>query len=143
MKDDLKMNALEQMTIGRLAKTAGVNVETIRFYQRRGLMQVGSNPGGGFRVYSSEDSARLQFIKSAQRIGFTLDEVGELLELDDGTSCARARGLAEDKLADIRQRLADLRQIELRLNRLIQLCGRAKGRVSCPLIEALREESTV
>lgn len=98
-------------------------------------MHVGASPAGGFRVYTSSDLSRLHFIKAAQRIGFTLDEVAELLVLDDGTNCVKAKGLAEIKLADVRQRLSDLRQMESELVSLIGLCDEGRGMVSCPLIE--------
>jgi MerR family mercuric resistance operon transcriptional regulator len=127
-------------TIGTLAQAAGVNVETVRFYQRKGLMPMPTRPHGGMRRYTPVDLARLRFIKSAQRLGFSLDEIGELLRLDDGTSCAEARRLAEDKLREVRRRLSDLHGIEGALSSLITQCDNARGRVRCPLIEALRHE---
>src|SRR3569832_1232869 len=95
-----------------LAQEAGVNVETIRFYQRRGLLAEPDKPLRGIRRYGQADVARLLFIKAAQRIGFTLDEVAQLLHLDDGSQCPDARAIAERKLADVRKRLADLQRIE-------------------------------
>lgn len=127
-------------TIGALAQAAGVNVETIRFYQRKGLMSAPPRPYGAIRRYTAADLGRLRFIKSAQRLGFSLDEIGELLRLDDGTSCAEARRLGEDKLREVRRKLADLHGIEAALNSLIAQCGNTPGRVRCPLIEALAHE---
>ncbi|WP_201451623.1 Hg(II)-responsive transcriptional regulator [Hydrogenophaga sp. BPS33] len=128
------------MTIGGLAKAADVNVETIRFYQRKGLMPEPQRPSGGIRRYAEEDRSRLHFIKSAQRLGFSLDEIAELLQLEDGTSCAQARTKAQAKLVDVRAKLEDLRRMEGVLEGLIRLCGASRGKVRCPLIAALKED---
>ena len=129
---------MQALTISKLAQAAGVNVETIRFYQRRGLLSEPEKPLGGIRRYAQPDVARVLFIKAAQRIGFTLDEIAQLLQLDDGTHCAEARAIAERKLADVRDRLADLRRIEAALTQLIGRCATKRGKVSCPLIDALQ-----
>ena len=126
-------------TIGTLAQLAGVNVETIRFYQRKGLLPQPPRPRGGARRYRVGDLARVRFIKSAQRLGFTLDEVKQLLALDDGSACRPARARAEKKLADVRAKLSDLKRIERVLRGLIADCDRTRGTVSCPLIAALQE----
>lgn len=97
---------------------AGVNVETIRFYQRKGLLPEPDKPYGSVRRYGEADVAPVKFVKSAQRLGFSLDEVAGLLRLDDGAHCDEARVLAEQKLADVRGKLADLQRIELALERL-------------------------
>lgn len=125
------------LSIGQLAARAGVNVESIRFYQRKGLMPTPRRPVGGMRRYGEEDARRLSFIKAAQRLGFSLAEVAELLALDDGTQCQNARQLAELKLRDIRQRREDLQRIEHVLGRHIEHCRSATEPVPCPLIEAL------
>lgn len=127
----------EALTIGGLAKAAGVNVETIRFYQRKGLLPEPDKPYGGIRHYSHADVARVKFVKSAQRLGFTLDEIGELLQLEDGTRCNEASRLAEYKLKDVRERLADLARMETALTGLVRACHARKGNVSCPLIASL------
>ena len=129
---------LKLQTIGVLADAAGVNVETIRFYQRKGLMQEPSRPLGGIRRYGESDLARVRFIKSAQRLGFSLEEIADLLKLDDGTHCTDARAQAERKLTDIRARLADLRRIESALQGLVERCAAVTGQVQCPLIAALQ-----
>jgi MerR family mercuric resistance operon transcriptional regulator len=126
-------------TIGALAETAGVNVETIRFYQRKGLMPEPEKPYGSIRRYGAADLARVRFIKSAQRLGFSLDEIGELLKLEDGARCSEARQLAEDKLLDVRQKLGDLQRIEAVLAGLVARCSAVRGRVNCPLIASLQE----
>ena len=125
-------------TISGLAQAAGVNVETIRFYQRRGLLAEPDKPLGGIRRYGEAEVARVLFIKAAQRIGFTLDEIAQLLQLDDGTQCSEARSIAEHKLADVRARLADLKHIESALAQLVDRCAAGRGKVNCPLIAALQ-----
>ncbi|CAJ0885448.1 Hg(II)-responsive transcriptional regulator [Ralstonia mannitolilytica] len=129
----------EPMTIGTLARAAGVNVETIRFYQRKGLMPEPDRPLGSIRRYGGDELGRIRFIKSAQRLGFSLDEVADLLELEDGTHCQQARERGRKKLADVRARIADLKRIETALADLISRCSATRGRVRCPLIDALHE----
>ena len=129
---------VEPFAIGALASAAGVNVETVRFYQRRGLMSEPPRPHGRIRRYTGVDLARVRFIKAAQRLGFSLDEVCELLKLEDGTQCLVARGLAESKLVDVRRKLADLRRIETVLGQLVTRCKSARGALKCPLISSLQ-----
>lgn len=130
---------LDSLTIGTLADAAEVGVETIRFYQRNGLMTEPVRPLGGIRRYAGDDLSRVRFIKAAQRLGFSLDEVRELLRLEDGTQCRVARGLAERKLADVRRKLTDLRRIETVLGQLVTRCKSARGALKCPLISSLRQ----
>lgn len=129
---------LENLTIGAFARAAEVNVETIRFYQRKGLLPEPDRPYGSIRRYGTADVARVKFVKSAQRLGFSLDEVAELLKLEDGTHCDEARTLAEHKLKDVREKLADLRRIESALARLVDDCCARKGTIACPIIAALQ-----
>lgn len=129
----------QPMTIGTLAQAAGVNVETVRYYQRKGLMPLPDKPQGSVRHYDDGDVARVDFIKSAQRLGFSLDEIAELLQLDDGAQCRIARGIAERKLAAVRTKLSDLRRIEATLADLVVRCRTARRAVQCPLIESLRK----
>lgn len=124
-------------TIGTLARAAGVNVETIRYYQRRGLMVEPDRPLGGIRRYREDDLRRIGFIKQCQTLGFTLEEVAELLALDDGQHCHEAEAIAAHKLAIVRERLAQLRSIERLLGRLVTQCETNRGVVRCPLIAAL------
>lgn len=130
-------HSLENLTIGTFAKAAGVNVETIRFYQRKGLLLEPDRRYGRIRCYDTADVARVKFVKSAQRLGFSLDEVAQLLKLEDGTRCREAAELAGLRLADVRARLADLRRMESALSRLVKECSTRQGKVSCPLIAAL------
>ncbi len=129
---------LANVTIGMLADAAGVNVETIRFYQRKGLIAEPTRPLRSIRRYGEPELARVRFIKAAQRLGFSLDEVNELLKLEDGAHCTDARHLAERKLQDVRAKLADLRRIQRTLRRLVARCDSARGAVKCPLIGSLR-----
>lgn len=128
------------LTVGALAKAAGVNVETIRFYQRRSLLPQPDKPYGSIRRYGEADVTRVRFVKLAQRLGFSLNEVAELLQLEDGTHCEEARRLAEHKLLDVREKLADLVRMESVLSELVRACHAQKGNVSCPLIATLQGE---
>lgn len=133
-----KLDTLKgSLTIGAFARAAGVNVETIRFYQRKGLLLEPDKPLGSIRRYGDADVARVRFVKSAQQLGFSLDEIAELLLLHDGTQCLEARTLAEHKLIDIRQKLANLTRIESALTGLIEQCCSTIGNVSCPMITTL------
>ena len=129
---------LDNATIGVFAQAAGVGVETIRFYQRKGLLPQPARPQGSVRRYGGPDLARVRFIKTSQRLGFNLDEVAELLRLDDGTQCDEARALASHRLLDVRQKLADLQQIERVLAGLVERCAVGGDAVKCPIIASLR-----
>jgi len=133
----------ENLTIGAFAKAAGVNVETIRFYQRKGLLPEADKPYGSIHRYGEADVTRVRFVKSAQRLGFSLDEVAELLRLDDGTHCDEASHLAEHKLQDVREKMADLVRMETVLSELVSACHARKGNVSCPLIATLQGEKEI
>jgi len=125
-------------TIGRLAAAAGVNVETVRYYQRIKLLPVPkSAPGTGTRRYGATELARLQFVKTAQALGFTLEEVADLIKLDDGTRCSEAQEIAARKLSVVRARLRDLQRIERTLARLVRQCETRRGAIRCPLIDDL------
>ncbi|WP_341909932.1 Hg(II)-responsive transcriptional regulator [Polaromonas sp. YR568] len=126
----------DDLTIGELATLAGVGVETVRFYQRKGLTPEPLRPAGAIRRYGAADVERLRFVKSAQSLGFSLDEVAELLRLEDGAHCKAASSLAESKLADIRRKLAELSRMEAVLSGLVKACHVGRGKVSCPLIAA-------
>jgi len=127
----------DSLTIGPFAKAAGVNVETIRFYQLKGLLSTPDRPYGSIRRYSGADVARVKFEKAAQRLSFNLDEIGQLLKLEDGTHCSEAAELAALRLDDVRAKLSDLSRIEAALSKLVGECHAHQGNVSCPLIAAL------
>lgn len=129
---------LENLTIGAFAKAAEINVETIRFYQRKGLLPEPDKPYGSIRRYGEADVTRVRFVKAAKRLGFSLEEIGELLRLEDGTHCEEASSLAERKLNYVRAKLADLRRMEAVLSELVCACHARQGNVSCPLIASLQ-----
>ncbi|UTV80073.1 Hg(II)-responsive transcriptional regulator [Acidithiobacillus sp. YTS05] len=128
------------LTIGRLATAVGVNVETIRFYQRKQLLREPPRPLGGIRRYTEGDAARVKFIKSAQRLGFSLEEIHHLLLLDEGMRCSKAAEIAEIHLTEVRARLQDLERMESTLANLLEKCSRGDKNVTCPLIAALQTD---
>jgi len=129
-----------EMTIGKLADAAGVNIETIRYYQRRGLLTEPSKPQGGYRRYAPEQVKRVRFIKRAQALGFTLEEVGTLLTLDSACACGETRVLAVRKLGLIQQKMADLAAMQDALGGLVQQCDAGNGQASCPIIDGLARD---
>lgn len=127
----------ENMTIGALAQAGAVGVETVRYYQRRGLLETprraGSGVDGGVRRYGSEALRRLRFIRSAQAAGFTLEQIGELLALDAGADRARARALAQERLTALDEKIAELEAARTALRRLAHACAETdKG--PCPIL---------
>lgn len=126
-------------TIGSLAKATDVHIETIRYYQRRGLVAEPSKPLGGIRRYDEVHARRLRFIKHAQTLGFSLEEVADLLALDDGQHCRDAERLGRKKLATVRERIAQLRRVEQALTSLVEQCQCNRGEVQCPLIASLEQ----
>lgn len=125
------------MTIGQLATAGGVNVETVRYYQRRGLLAVPERLGGRIGRYPPAALTRLRFIKRSQSLGFSLDDVYALLSLDDGQSCSAARAIGERKLDGVRERIRSLQALENALLELVSQCATTRRKVSCPLIDAL------
>ncbi len=127
-------------TIGQLGQAAGVNVETIRYYQRIGLLCEPARSYGSFRRYSPDDLKRVRFIKRAQALGFSLKEVSLLLELSDGRHCAETRELAEKKLEMVRQKITDLASMQSALTGLVAQCGEGSRGRGCPIIDALARD---
>lgn len=128
------------LSIGALAAKAGVSVETIRFYQRTGLLAQPARPSRGMRRYDPEAAHRIRFIKVAQTWGFSLADIAELLLLEDGTACGRAKHIAEARLAAITVRLTELRRVEAALRAAVKACSiPGRPRMSCPLIASIRE----
>lgn len=130
---------MDSLTIGALAKRAGVGVETVRFYERRGLVRRPARPRAGYRAYPDEAIGRIRFIRNAQALGFTLQEVKELLALrvTAGTSCAAVRSRASAKVADVKRRLTDLERIRMALEKLIAVCPGRGALADCTILEAL------
>lgn len=132
---------MRQMTIGALARDGGVGVETVRYYQRRGLLETPPRTGGdgfsgGVRRYGEEDARRLRFIRAAQAAGFTLDQIAELLSLDAGEDRDRARALATERLAALDARIGELQAARASLQRLAHACDASSG--PCPIIAAFQ-----
>jgi MerR family mercuric resistance operon transcriptional regulator len=126
-------------TIGGLAKAAGVGVETVRYYQRRGLLPEPPRPPGEVRRYGEAEVKRLRFIRSAQAAGFTLNEIRELLELDAADDRPRARELAAARVAALDARIAELRQARDALAGLATACATRRGG-RCPILGAFEHE---
>ena len=129
-----------QLTIGKLATAGGVGVETIRYYQRRGLLQVparsgGDGWGGGIRRYVDDDLRRLKFIRAAQGAGFTLDEIGELLALEAGDDRVQVRHLARQRIDALDAKIAVMTETRAALARLADLCA-ASDKGPCPILAA-------
>jgi MerR family mercuric resistance operon transcriptional regulator len=120
------------LTIGTLAAAGGVGVETIRFYQRKGLLAQPAR-AGGIRRYGQEDLRRLRFIRQAQAAGFTLSEIGELLHLDAGEDRGRARELAQARVMALNAKIEELATVRDALQRLARECGREQAG-PCPII---------
>lgn len=130
------------LTIGKVAKAAGIGTETVRFYERQGLIAAPPRTAAGYRQYPAETVARLRFIRRAKVLGFTLDEIGELLGLriEGGQSCDAVRSLASEKLADIQRRLTELERMARVLRGLISSCDLDLESDACPILDALDED---
>jgi MerR family transcriptional regulator, mercuric resistance operon regulatory protein len=125
------------LTIGALAQSAGVGVETARYYQRRGLLAEPARSYGSIRRYGTPDAARLRFIRRAQDLGFTLEEIGELLKLQDGTDRRAIRRIARARLKQVDSRLADLQRMRDVLEHVVHDCEHSPGAPRCPIIDAI------
>jgi MerR family copper efflux transcriptional regulator len=130
---------MESLTIGTLAKEAGVNVETVRYYERRGLIDQPLKPHGGFRRYPSELVGRIHFIKRAKELGFTLQEISELLVLrvDPAKTCEDVRHQAEDKITNITEKISTLQRMKETLLGLVDACDKQAPTNECPILETL------
>ena len=131
---------MKTLTIGQLAKETEINIETIRYYERRGLIPEPHRRESGYREFTPRYIERIRFIKRAQTLGFTLREISELLTLADGNpACKDIRKFAEDKVKDIENRIHDLKKIKKVLNNLVKECMN-KGKLSyCPIVESLTQ----
>lgn len=131
---------MKTTTIAGLARQGGVGVETVRYYQRRGLLETPERPAGGglaggVRRYGPEDVHRLRFIRSAQAAGFTLEQIAELLTLDATDDRERARSLAEARIADLDAKIAEMTAARAALQRLARKCGDGSAG-PCPILKA-------
>ncbi|MEE9411480.1 MAG: MerR family transcriptional regulator [Methylococcales bacterium] len=128
------------LTIGKLAKQANVTIETIRYYQRKGLLIEPEKPATGYRHYPVDAIARIRFIKHAQLSGFTLKEIGELLALD-GEHCDDVRNMAEQKCQQINKQIKDLTALRHVLNNLVSGCQDDPSSTHCSIIDAFSDQS--
>lgn len=128
------------LTIGQVAESAGVNVETIRYYQRRGLLSEPVKPQGGHRRYAPETVKHIRFIKRAQALGFTLEEVASLLTLEEACACAETRALAAHKVELIEEKLTDLSAMRDALAGLVRQCDAGEPAQGCPIIQVLSRD---
>ena len=137
------MDGPGRLAIGRLARQTGTNIETIRYYESMGLWALPARSAGGYRLYGTEHLKRLNFIRRARLLGFSIDEVRTLLRLADERKrpCAEVRVVAETHLADVRNKLADLRRMERVLRETVTRCAAGTGS-HCELIDALYRDAT-
>ena len=124
------------LTIGMLAKRAAVNVETIRYYERRGLIQQPAKPAQGYRLYPAATQQRLLFIKRAQELGFSLEEVANLLSLGEA-NCQQVQNMAEEKIIKVRAKISDLLRMETVLDTLLNQCRNNPDSSPCPIVDSL------
>lgn len=136
---NVSLRSTATLRIGALARAADVNVETIRYYQRVGLLSTPALPPGGQREYPVTTVDRLRFIRRAQQLGFTLDEIADLLKLESGADRASVRRIAAARLTQIRSRLADLQRMAHSLQHLLDVCAKSPGRHRCPIIKAITD----
>ncbi len=127
------------MTIGQLAEEAGVNVETVRFYERKGLIAQPSLPRTGYRKYDQQTSRRIRFIREAQELGFSLAEIRQLLALrvDPGTTCADVKDTAQVKIVSIDEKLSALRVMREALVEITNSCSGSGPTSECPILDSL------
>lgn len=130
---------MDGITIGKLAEAGGVGVETVRYYQRRGLLDASGPRRGAYRVYGTTDVTRLRFIRRAQALGFSLEEIGGLLSLDEEGDRDRARAAARAKIKDIDNRIHQLQGIKSALAELVHCCEHTDAPAPCPILKALGE----
>ena len=138
----LKPLADSGITVGQLARAAAVNVETVRYYQRIGLLPMPRRDYGSIRRYLADDLKRIRFIRRAQKLGFSLEEVALLLGLSDGRHCAQTRVLAEKKLTVVEEKIADLEAIQKALKGLVAKCSKGSRGCGCPIIDVLIEDES-
>src|SRR5574341_433884 len=130
------------LTIGQLAKEVGVNVQTVRYYERRGLLSPSAREPSGYRLYGTNEVLRLHFIKNAQALGFTLQEIAELLGLRVSSTarCGDVQGKAQAKLKQVEGKLRDLRAMAQALRGLINACKAGQPTDRCPILQSLEKK---
>ena len=126
------------LTIGKLAQAAEVGIDTVRFYERAGLLKKPPRTAAGYRLYAESDALRLRFIRRAKTLGFSLEQIAELLRLNDGGGRRGAvRALAEQRLAEIEHKLVELSRMRDTLRELVRQCHGDGSLAGCPIIEAV------
>jgi MerR family mercuric resistance operon transcriptional regulator len=133
----------KELTIGQVAELAGVNVETVRYYHRRGLLEEPLKPQRGHRRYPAEAVQHIRFIKRAQVLGFTLEEIASLLTLEEACACAETRALAAHKVEMIEQKLSDLSAMHAALTGLVRQCDAGEPAKGCPIIQVLSRDEAL
>jgi MerR family copper efflux transcriptional regulator len=133
---------MESIGIGRLAKLAGVGIDTVRYYERAGLVSPSRRLASGYRRYTEHELTRLRFIRRAQALGFSLNEVRELLAITAQRDVARVKRSAQSKLVDVEQRIAALDKVRDALTKLIAACPGHGRTADCPILKALGEEES-
>jgi len=133
---------MKPLTIGQVAEQSGVGVETVRFYEREGLLEAPARKASGYRQFDQQVVGRIQFIRRAKELGFTLKEIKELLQLKlaPSTNCAEVKGRAEDKIADIETRIDSLTRMKRALVKLTKACSGNGPTTQCPILDALEPE---
>jgi Hg(II)-responsive transcriptional regulator len=136
---------MEILSIGQVARRAGVGVETVRFYEREGLLEEPPRRASGYRQYSEEVVTRLRFIKHAQQLGFSLKEISELLLLrvDVQTSCEEVKGRTEAKIAEVEQKMVELHRMRQALLQVHSLCIGQGPTGRCPMLDALNQQEAL
>jgi MerR family mercuric resistance operon transcriptional regulator len=134
---------MKPLTIGQVARAAGIGVETVRFYERQGLLQAPPRGASGYRQYPQQAVARLQFVKRAKELGFSLKEIKELLDLrlDPATTCADVRSRAAAKISAIEEKIESLRRMQQALKTLTATCNGKGSARECPILDALDADS--
>ena len=133
---------MQHMTIGKLAKLCGVGVETIRFYERQGLLRQPERKPSGYRIYPEETVRQIHFIRQAKELGFSLKEIGELLDLrlDGERACDEVRSLAEAKIADVEEKIRVLEKMRHTLGEVVVACKSNKKTEPCPMLRDIEKE---
>jgi len=129
--------------IGQLAKETGLNVQSIRFYERKGLLPSVNRSASGYRIYKEDSIRRIQFIKHAQEVGFSLKEISELLSLkvSGNGSCDMVQQIAAEKLKQLEERLESIERMKLTLTSMMEMCEEGLPARACPILEALDNDS--
>lgn len=135
------MSTSTSMSIGELAKRAGVNIDTVRYYERENLVQPAGRMDSGYRRYGTTELKRLRFIRRAKQLGFSLEDIRMLLSLSDSSNVAEVKRTAEDKLVDIELRIEELKRIGAGLRTLIRACPGHGRSDACPILNALTQEA--